>query len=61
MAVPKARWSKMRSRRSRANWKVDVPNLVECPRCHSKMMQHQVCKTCGTYKGRTVLDMEKAQ
>lgn len=61
MAVPKRRWSKMRSRRSRANWKVEVPNLVECPRCHSKMMQHKVCKNCGSYNGRDVLKLDQAQ
>ncbi|MGI6077017.1 MAG: 50S ribosomal protein L32 [Fastidiosipilaceae bacterium] len=61
MAVPKRKWSKMRSRRSRSNWKVAVPNLVECPRCHSKMMPHRVCKNCGSYKGRDVLNVEAAQ
>ena len=53
MAVPKRKWSKMRSRRSRSNWKVAVPNLVECPRCHSKMMPYRVCKNVGHIRAAT--------
>ena len=59
MAVPKRKWSKMRSRRSRANWMVEVPNLTECPRCHNKMMPHKACKVCGTYNGRNVIPTEE--
>lgn len=58
MAVPKRRWSKMRSRRSRSNWKLKAPNLVECPQCHELMMSHRVCKNCGYYDGREVIEQE---
>lgn len=58
MAVPKRRWSKARSRRSRSNWKLAAPTLVECPRCHELMQAHRPCKNCGYYKGRDVLQLE---
>ncbi len=58
MAVPKRRWSKMRSRRSRRNWKLRAPGLVECPQCHELKMSHRVCKNCGYYDGREVIEQE---
>lgn len=58
MAVPKRRWSKMRSRRSRRNWKLSAPGLVECPQCHELKMSHRVCKNCGYYDGREVIEQE---
>ena len=34
MAVPKGKVSKARRDKRRANWKVTVKTLVECPHCH---------------------------
>ncbi|MDO5733222.1 MAG: 50S ribosomal protein L32 [Eubacteriales bacterium] len=58
MAVPKRRWSKARSRRSRSNWKLSAPTLTECPHCHELMQSHQPCKVCGFYNGKDVLRLE---
>ena len=58
MAVPKRKWSKARSRRSRSNWKVKSPVLVECPQCHELKTSHRVCKNCGYYNGREIIDQE---
>ena len=58
MAVPKRKWSKARSRRSRSNWKVKSPGLVECPQCHELKMSHRVCKNCGYYNGREIIEQE---
>jgi large subunit ribosomal protein L32 len=60
MAVPKRKWSKARSRRSRSNYKIKLPALSKCPQCHSLKMPHHVCKTCGYYKGRQVIDVAEA-
>lgn len=66
MAVPKKKTSKARSSRRYKTYvkkqqKKILDNLVltECPQCKEKKVAHQVCQTCGTYKGRQVLDMEK--
>ncbi|NLZ70665.1 MAG: 50S ribosomal protein L32 [Clostridiaceae bacterium] len=61
MAVPKRKWSKARSRRSRSNWKLTSPNLIECSQCHEKMAPHRVCKNCGYYNGKDVLQLSADQ
>ena len=63
MAVPKRKMSKARRDRRRANWKLSVPGMVECPQCHEmKMpqchemkMPHRVCPECGYYNGKQVI------
>ena len=52
MANPKRKWSKARTSRHRSAWKLGVPGLVECPQCHTKMLRHKVCKTCGYLMAR---------
>lgn len=60
MAVPKGKVSKQRrNTRNSANFKAEAPALVECPKCHELKKPHTVCKNCGTYKGKTVVDVEK--
>lgn len=56
MAVPKRKMSKARRDSRRANWKLTVPNLVECPQCHEKKMPHHVCLECGSYDGKQVVE-----
>ncbi|MBR6954274.1 MAG: 50S ribosomal protein L32 [Clostridia bacterium] len=55
MAVPKGKVSKARRNSRRANWKLELPGIVECPQCHEKKLSHRVCKNCGYYNGRQVL------
>ena len=54
MANPKRRWSKARTGKRRSQWKLDVPNLAKCPKCHEFKLPHRVCKNCGFYNGREV-------
>ncbi|MBU1151521.1 50S ribosomal protein L32 [Patescibacteria group bacterium] len=37
----------------------DAVNLVVCPDCGAKAQNHTVCKECGKYRGRTVIDKQK--
>ena len=46
MAVPKRKMSKARRDSRRANWKLTVPGLVECPEC-------------GYYNGKQVIVKEQ--
>ena len=55
MAVPKRKVSKSRRDKRKANWKISVPSIVECPHCHERKIAHQVCKNCGYYDGKKVL------
>ncbi|NCB32174.1 MAG: 50S ribosomal protein L32 [Clostridia bacterium] len=57
MALPKGKVSKARGRSRRANWKLTLPGIVECPQCHQKKLSHRVCKHCGYYNGKQVIDM----
>jgi large subunit ribosomal protein L32 len=61
MAVPKKRTSSARRDKRRANHKAGEARLNRCPRCHSHRLPHRVCPTCGTYKGREVIDMTVTQ
>ena len=58
MAVPKGKVSKARRNSRRANWKLSLPSIVECPQCHQMKLDHRVCKNCGYYNGRQVINME---
>ena len=58
MAVPKKKKSKSKSRSTRAAaWKLEAPARSTCPRCGIAKTPHTVCPTCGTYKGRVVIDV----
>ena len=60
MAVPKQKISKQRrNKRVASNWKIATPTLVECSNCHELKPSHQVCKNCGYYDGKQVIDFEK--
>ncbi|MBQ1935896.1 MAG: 50S ribosomal protein L32 [Clostridia bacterium] len=57
MAVPKRKVSKSRRDKRRANWKLLIPGMVECPQCHAAKLPHRVCKECGYYKGKEVISV----
>ena len=62
MAVPKRKTSKARRDSRRAgNFNLTAPQLNECPQCHALVPSHTVCKTCGYYDGKQVVDMEKKE
>ncbi|NMA83152.1 MAG: 50S ribosomal protein L32 [Epulopiscium sp.] len=58
MAVPKQKTSKAKRDSRRANWKLTAPNLSKCSKCGELMMPHRVCKACGTYNKRVVVDVD---
>ena len=55
---PKNKSSKGRRDKRRANWKMSAPTLVKCsnPACGELMMPHRVCKKCGTYNKKQVIE-----
>ena len=55
MAQPKRRWSKARTHKRRATWKLEAANYGSCPRCHEPIMPHRVCSNCGYYKGKEII------
>ena len=62
MAVPKGKTSRQRRDKRRAStWKLAAPGLVVCPNCGAFCMPHRVCKACGQYKGRSVVNVEESK
>ena len=59
MAVPKGKSSKARRDSRRANWKLSLPGIVECPRCHKMKLAHRVCKACGYYDKTRSVEVKK--
>ncbi len=59
MAVPKQRKTKSRRNQRRSHISLKKPTLVTCPKCGHLMLPHTVCKNCGYYNGREVIDVMK--
>lgn len=55
MAVPYRKTSKARKHSRRANWKLSIAGISECPQCHEPKLMHRVCKKCGYYNGRQAI------
>ena len=55
MAVPQRRTSKTAKRKRRTHFKLNVPGMVVCPNCGEMKLSHRVCKECGYYNGRVVV------
>jgi len=60
MAVPKRKTSKARRDKRRANFKLSMPSGSVCPQCGEIKQPHRVCPACGTYKGKSVVEVSEA-
>ncbi|RZB37704.1 MAG: large subunit ribosomal protein L32 [Desulfobacteraceae bacterium Eth-SRB2] len=59
MPVPKRKKSKSKRDKRRTHQKITGPNLTSCPQCGDARLPHHACPGCGTYKGRTVIEIEE--
>ena len=66
MAVPKKKTSKSRTRtrhsayvQKQVNKISNKVNVVECSNCGANKLNHRVCKSCGFYAGKQILDNSK--
>jgi large subunit ribosomal protein L32 len=57
-ALPKRRLGKSRKGHRRSHDALKARNLVPCPKCHELRLPHQVCPSCGTYKGIEVFEVK---
>ncbi|MFN2145982.1 MAG: 50S ribosomal protein L32 [Anaerolineales bacterium] len=57
--LPKRKVSKGRRDRRRAHDGLKARKLVSCPNCGEMRLPHHVCPSCGFYKGREVVDVER--
>ena len=56
---PKKRHSRQRQGKRRAAIKLAVTKTVICPNCQAPIISHKICKHCGYYKGKMILDLTK--
>jgi len=61
MAVPFRRTSKTQKRKRRTHFKLNVPGMVVCPNCGEMKLSHRICKECGQYNGKVVLEERVAE
>lgn len=59
MALPKRKTSKSRRDKRRTHKKAEAPNPSTCPECGEATLSHHACPSCGSYKGRTVVETEE--
>lgn len=55
MAVPKFRVSASKRDRRRSHHALKAKSLDHCPACGEAKLSHTVCKACGTYNGKVVM------
>ena len=53
---PKRRHSRQRKGKRRASISLSIPNAVVCSNCSNMIMPHSVCKTCGFYRGKEIIN-----
>ncbi|MBL26391.1 MAG: 50S ribosomal protein L32 [Rhodospirillaceae bacterium] len=58
MAVPKRKTSKSRRDMRRSHHALPRATYNECPNCGELKQPHHVCRSCGHYKGREVVEAE---
>lgn len=58
MAVPKKKTSRTRRDKRRTHKKLEAPARSICPQCGEPKVPHFVCPSCGTYKGREIVEVE---
>ncbi|MGC2310717.1 MAG: 50S ribosomal protein L32 [Candidatus Babeliaceae bacterium] len=59
MPVPKRKTSKSRRDQRSASKHIKPQAITGCTNCKEPLMPHQVCESCGFYKGRKVLITKK--
>ena len=60
-AVPKRRTPRSRRDRRRANSyrSPGLPTLIACNECGELVKPYHVCPSCGTYRGRQVIEVKE--
>lgn len=60
MAVPFRKVSKTRKRMRRSHNALTADAMATCPNCGAVVKPHRVCRECGFYRGKKVLNKEEA-
>jgi large subunit ribosomal protein L32 len=57
--VVRMRHTKSHSANRRSHHALKAKNLIKCSNCKAPAMPHNLCSSCGFYKGKKVLDLIK--
>ena len=60
MAVPKRKKSKSKRDKRRTHQKIAGPSVATCPQCGESKLPHHACPGCGSYKGKTVIEIKES-
>ncbi len=58
---PKRRHSRQRQGKRRHSISLGIPHGVTCSNCGTVNLPHTICKKCGYYQGRQILNLEKKE
>ena len=59
--APQRRISKTRKRQRRSHFRLENPSMMVCPNCGEVKLAHVVCKECGYYDGKQVLEIKSKE
>ena len=60
-AAPKTKVSRHRRGNRRQHQRLTAPTLVTCQQCGKLRQAHRVCKSCGMYRGRQVIEVAESR
>ena len=58
MAVPKKKISSSRRGKRRSHRALSVSLVMECPNCGAEKRPHHVCRSCGYYNAKQVVQFK---
>ncbi len=61
MGLPKRRFSRSRRDKRRLQLHLSAPALTRCPQCGAPVLTHQICPSCGSYRGRQVIPKKEKE
>ncbi len=57
-ALPKRKVARGKRGRRRNHYRLSPVKVVECDTCGEYKLPHRMCKHCGTYKGREIVEVD---
>lgn len=58
MAVPKKKTTRSARNQRRSHHALSKSTINTCSQCQEPVLPHHVCTSCGTYKGKQVLEIK---
>jgi large subunit ribosomal protein L32 len=59
MGLPSKQRTRTSKRQRASHFALKKTTVNKCEKCGGNILPHQACKSCGTYKGRNIIDKVK--